>query len=223
MEKYGVVPPKFTKGWWAYFWDYYKVHTIVTVCSVALIGTTIVQCVNQPKYDLNMMYVNPSIIDEEMQNTFSVNISESIDEITDDNEKLAFVQSLPISSVEASDEQTYAMITKLSLELQTGETFLFVVNEEFANALSNSEGYEGCFMNIEDMGIDFNEQDVFIADNGNSYAIKLPENNLLNKSGINTQDLYIMIKKLYEREQKDDDMMKMYQNSIKTVEAIINS
>lgn len=221
MEKYGVVPPKFTKEWWPYFWEYYKVHTIATVAAVALIGTSVVQCVNQPKYDLNMTYVNPALINEEMQNSFTANISESIDEITDDEEKLTFIQTLPLASVEVEDEQAYAMLTKLSLELQAGESFLFVVNEEFANHLSNTEGYTGCFLNLADAGLDINEEDMYKANDGNTYAIKLPESNTLSNSGIYTKNLYIMVKNLYEREQEDEKLSKMYDNSLKALQTII--
>ena len=43
-EKYGEVPPKFTKKWWEYFWDYYKWHVIITVVAVLIASVTIVQC-----------------------------------------------------------------------------------------------------------------------------------------------------------------------------------
>ena len=52
MEKYGTIPPKFTKEWWEYFWDYYKVHTICTVAAIVIIVSTIVQCANSPEYEV---------------------------------------------------------------------------------------------------------------------------------------------------------------------------
>ena len=50
-EKYGEVPPKFTKKWWEYFWDYYKWHVIITVVAVLIASVTIVQCATRPKYE----------------------------------------------------------------------------------------------------------------------------------------------------------------------------
>ena len=55
-EKYGEVPPKFTKKWWEYFWDYYKWHVIITVVAVLIASVTIVQCATRPKYDMNVVY-----------------------------------------------------------------------------------------------------------------------------------------------------------------------
>ena len=46
-EKYGEVPPKFTKKWWEYFWDYYKWHVIITVVAVLIASVT--QCFGASK------------------------------------------------------------------------------------------------------------------------------------------------------------------------------
>jgi len=221
MEKYGVVPPKFSKEWWPYFWEYYKIHTIAAATAAVLIGTTAVQCVNQPSYDLNILYVNPSLIEEGMQASFTENIAGSIDDITGDNKKLTFIQALPLSSFEATDEQSYAMLTKLSLELQAGESFLFVVNENFADYLSNTEGYEGCFLNLAESDIPIDEASAYKAKNGNVYAVKLPETNIMSQSGIYTKDLYVMVKNLYDREKEKTELSKMYDNSIKALRSII--
>ena len=64
-EKYGEVPPKFTKKWWEYFWDYYKWHVIITVVAVLIASVTIVQCATRPKYDMNVVYAGHMNYSEE--------------------------------------------------------------------------------------------------------------------------------------------------------------
>ena len=37
MEKYGVKPQRFTKAWFEYVWDYYKIH-IIDLVFLGLLG-----------------------------------------------------------------------------------------------------------------------------------------------------------------------------------------
>ena len=48
-EKYGVVPKRFTREWWDYFWMYYKWHTIAIAFVIIAVTVTIVQKINAPK------------------------------------------------------------------------------------------------------------------------------------------------------------------------------
>ena len=75
-EKYGEVPPKFTKKWWEYFWDYYKWHVIITVVAVLIASVTIVQCATRPKYDMNVVYAGHMNYSEEEINKLKEIISE---------------------------------------------------------------------------------------------------------------------------------------------------
>ena len=66
-EKYGTIPPKFTREWWKYFWDYYKVHTIVTVILVAAVALTVYSKATAPKYDLTLCYAGASVLNEQTE------------------------------------------------------------------------------------------------------------------------------------------------------------
>ena len=57
MEKYGTVPKRFTKAWWEYFWEYYKLHVIVSVVVISMIGISAHQLLTNPKYDVTVTYV----------------------------------------------------------------------------------------------------------------------------------------------------------------------
>ncbi len=222
MEKYGEVPPKFTKAWWAYFWDYYKIHTISIGCAVILITVTTVQCVRQPKYDLNILYVNPSEVTEETQNSVTAALENGIEDITGDGKKLTFVQSLPLKNLEATDEQSYAMVTKLTLELQAGEGNMFMVNREIAEELIGSDTYRDCFMTLGELNIDESRFDTLKSSDGTAYAISLSENNVLRDSGLDTNNIYLMVRRLYEREQDKEKNRSMYENTLKACSFMVN-
>ncbi len=220
MEKYGVVPPKFTKDWWVYFWDYYKIHTISAAVAIILIFTTVSQCVTAPKYDISVLYVNPAEINEETDLKFNEVLKPVLSDIHNNNEILSFIQTLPISSLEAKDEQSYAMITKLTLELQTGENWLFITNEEIAKALISQDSYSGCFMTIEDIGINIDEEYILRSDNSNAYGIKLTDNELLKSTGLETDGMYLLVRHLYEREAKDEKNVLKHNNALNAAKLI---
>ena len=89
-EKYGTVPPKFTKAWWGYFWDYYKWHVIITVAAVVIAAVTIVQCANRPKYDMNVIYAgHMNYSDEEIEKMQNL-LSEYIEDIDGNGKKSIF-------------------------------------------------------------------------------------------------------------------------------------
>ena len=97
MEKYGTVPPKFTKEWWSYFWMYYKWHTIgITFAALAII-VTLVQCATSIKYDTSITFAQPVAYETGQLDTISNDLSEIADDITGDNEKHIFTNSLQLS------------------------------------------------------------------------------------------------------------------------------
>ena len=93
-EKYGEVPPKFTKKWWEYFWDYYKWHVIITVVAVLIASVTIVQCATRPKYDMNVVYAGHMNYSEEEINKLKEIISERISDIDGNGENSVLLSTL---------------------------------------------------------------------------------------------------------------------------------
>ena len=96
-EKYGEEPPKFTKKWWEYFWDYYKWHVIITVVAVLIASVTIVQCATRPKYDMNVVYAGHMNYSEEEINKLKEIISERISDIDGNGENSVLLSTLVFS------------------------------------------------------------------------------------------------------------------------------
>ena len=55
-EKYGTIPEKFTKAWWAYYWEYYRWYVIVPLVIIIAIGATIYSKVTEEKFDTTLIY-----------------------------------------------------------------------------------------------------------------------------------------------------------------------
>ena len=48
-----------------HFWDYYKIHTIVTLVVLMLIGVTVYQVVSNKEYDLPIEFFGEKMITDE--------------------------------------------------------------------------------------------------------------------------------------------------------------
>lgn len=216
MEKYGTVPKRFTKDWWGYFWDYYKIHTIAGGLAAVLIGTTAYQCATQTKYDLNISYIGTYQITEEMQNALSGLISPEIDEITNNKQLdigyLSYMMNLSESDKSAA-EYEYAMQMKLTAELQAGETDIYIISGSNAATLGS---YSDCFMNVSEFTGKEYPDDMLIKDEaGRAFAVSLKDNPVLTAAGIDCSDMYLAVRYLFETNEKKEEYILMHENSLK--------
>ena len=61
MEKYGTIPPRFTKGWWEHYWTYYKFHFLGALFAIFAIVSVVHSCATQVHYDLQIQYAAYSL------------------------------------------------------------------------------------------------------------------------------------------------------------------
>lgn len=218
-EKYGVVPPKFTKEWWPYFWMYYKWHTIAAVFVILCVAITIQQCVTAPKYDLTVTYTGESGYSQEAEETIREIIRGYTDDIDGNGEPSPFFQQLIISQNESDAQYNYAMQTKLMLEFQNDCSFIFMMDSGSAGGLLNSESLEEAFVPVNewaDTAVD--EELLHYSDNGTAYAVNLKNSAVFKNKGIPCEDIYIAL----EANGKDDEANKAaFENSKKIMNALI--
>ena len=138
-EKYGEVPPKFTKKWWEYFWDYYKWHVIITVVAVLIASVTIVQCATRPKYDMNVVYAGHMNYSEEEINKLKEIISERISDIDGNGENSVLLSTLVFADNAGSEEYDYAIQTKLDLTFTDDCSFIYLMDKANVDAQMQKE------------------------------------------------------------------------------------
>ena len=138
-EKYGEVPPKFTKKWWEYFWDYYKWHVIITVVAVLIASVTIVQCATRPKYDMNVVYAGHMNYSEEEINNLKEIISERISDIDGNGENSVLLSTLVFADNAGSEEYDYAIQTKLDLTFTDDCSFIYLMDKANVDAQMQKE------------------------------------------------------------------------------------
>ena len=105
MEKYGTIPPRFSRAWWSYFWEYYKWHTIISAAIILLVGVTVYQSVTSPKYDLTITNAGGVQLADDMSDRLCADLGGIIADSDANGETNVFLQQLAIGSAESRSEE----------------------------------------------------------------------------------------------------------------------
>ena len=217
-EKYGTIPPKFTKEWWNYFWDYYKVHTIVTIIVIAVIASTIYGKVTAPKYDLTICYVGNSIIDEQVEEEIRNHASKITPDVDENGESLCDFYQISFSLENPNDDFTKAMNTKMQLSLAGDETYIYILDKSHLEFYATNDLKHCPFEPLENWlkrDYKFSRYSV----EGKDVAISLSGNQFLEKHGINSSDKYLVMRYYPREDQKKQ--LDGYKAAIKLANSLI--
>lgn len=201
-EKYGEVPPRFTKEWREYFWYYYKWHTIITVIAVIIAAVTIVQCVNRPKYDMSMIYAGHMNYSEEETEKLREIISEYITDIDGNGENSIYFQTLMFSDSAGNEEYDYAIQSKLDLTFMDDCTFIYFMDEIEAMLYIQRDSIDETFENT-DIYAENTGTEILRAEDGTGYAVSLKDSDILKENNIYCDDLYLLIRTNFDNDEKN--------------------
>lgn len=224
MEKYGEIPKRFTKKWWEYFWDYYKIHTIATVIAVVAVASTVSQCVNKINYDLSLVTVGLPLLNTEKDVALCAEFAEFADDIDQKDGTNAFITQIPIGVEGQDPEYEMTLMQNFMIELGFGEGYIYFFSAESADSYLNRDDVADSFMPVAEWGvdgIDMTDKAKFKLYMGEPFAMSMEGNSLLESAGIDTSDCYMMMR--YPRyNEKDDDMaLKRFENARKAAWEII--
>lgn len=202
-EKYGVVPKRFTREWWDYFWMYYKWHTIAVVFIVIAVTVTVVQKINAPKYDLTLTYAGTGYISEQSSDKLQKSLSPLCDDVDGNGKKqLSFLQ-INLSKDSKDAQYNMAMSMKLQLSLSEDETYIFIMDENLVKTYSGDDEQSGVFAPVKDwLKADVAEDKLYAANSGEYVAVKLDGNKYLENAGIDTNGKYLVMR-FYPREDQE--------------------
>ena len=202
-EKYGVVPKRFTREWWDYFWMYYKWHTIAVVFIVIAVTVTVVQKINAPKYDLTLTYAGTGYISEQSSDKLQKSLSPLCDDVNGNGKKqLSFLQ-INLSEDSKDAQYTMAMSMKLQLSLSEDETYIFIMDENLVKTYSGDDEQSGVFAPVKDwLKADVAEDKLYAANSGEYVAVKLDGNKYFENAGIDTNGKYLVMR-FYPRKDQE--------------------
>lgn len=222
MEKYGTIPPRFTKEWWAYFWDYYKWHTIATVFAAIIILVTAVQCATQTKYDMSVTLSGKLAIPAETEDAIAAAMAEGIEDCDNNGERNVFIQQLSLSDDASADPQyEMAISTKLMLEFSAGESYLFILTSDIADTYLNSDSCEGLFLPVSEWAQKLPADANVKMAAGVPYAVNLGNSAFFKAHGLDMSNCWLLVRGQRNAELDDEKMAVQYENSLATANSLI--
>lgn len=193
-EKYGEIPPRFTKQWWDYVWYYYKWHITITVLAIIIASVTMVQCATRTRYDMTVVYAGHMNYSDDEIIRLQELLSEHITDIDENGEKNVMFMPLMFADNPGSEEYDYAMQTKLDLSFTDDYTFIYLMDKSEAELYLQRESIADTFENT-DLYAENTEAEILRASDGTGYAVNLRNSALLKNNNIYCEDLYILIAK----------------------------
>lgn len=193
-EKYGEIPPRFTKQWWDYVWYYYKWHITITVLAIIIASVTMVQCATRTRYDMTVVYAGHMNYSDDEIIRLQELLSEHITDIDENGEKNVMFMPLMFADNPGSEEYDYAMQTKLDLSFTDDYTFIYLMDKSEAELYLQRESIADTFENT-DLYAENTDAEILRASDGTGYAVNLRNSALLKNNNIYCEDLYILIAK----------------------------
>jgi len=207
MEVYGVKPKKFTKEWWEYFWDYYKIHTIATIFVIIIVLSTVSECVNRVHYDMQVDFISELGLSEDAQTKLQELMSEKTEDITGNEKQETFLYFLNMSYT-SDPQMEQAMQTKLMVETACSEAYVFILSPKYVDYFNGSK----IFMNSNE----WTDKESI-----NGEVVSLKDSSVLKELGIDTENLYIGIRNI--RKDEDADVAaKKQKNEIEFAKFLLN-
>lgn len=213
MEVYGEKPKKFTSAWFEYVWEYYKMHIIVTLLVIVAVVYTWIAISSATKYDFYLCIAGDKYITDENKEKLKEAFKGQITDINGDGEVNIEIFDYSTSSEVKDIEFENAMKTKLELELQAGDSFLYIVSKNVADDLvANPAAY------------DFFEEPKNLSgkESDNKYFAKAEESTVLKEAGIPYNDLYVGVREFTYSEGDEEDVIKR-NDAIKVAKYILGN
>ncbi len=222
-EKYGTIPPRFTKAWWDYFWMYYKGYVIAIVLVIILSAVTVYQILTRPSYDTTMMYVGSYAFSDEAIDDISKAISPLCEDVDGNGEKALNFTELCLSSDDI--EYNTAMNQKLYLTLAADEVYLYLLESEVALAYIEDNPEESAFIALSEWSDKDFSEDAVLSHNGTAYGVRIDEievfRQILQKYKLDLSDTYLFVR--YPPRDDQKEQVPGYEAALKTTKRLFTN
>ncbi|MCH5184923.1 MAG: hypothetical protein J1F64_02235 [Oscillospiraceae bacterium] len=228
MERYGTIPDKYTREWWDYIWYYYKWHILGTAFALFFAAVTIGQCALRINYDAEINYVgNEYYGDTAAVDKICEELSGIVEDVNGNGKNQVYFRQITVAkegTPESMTEYNSGMLTKVALELQTGDGYLYLLSSQELDRLTGRDTDEIVFANPEEYLSDISRFEETAMQNGIPCAVKLSgKNKFLADHGLTKEPVYLAIRKIRERDKDKEDMIKKYDNAVRSAEYITSS
>lgn len=203
-EKYGTVPPRFTRAWWEYFWEYYKWHVIITAVAVLITVVTIVQCATRKEHDFVIVYSGYMHLDDKSKSVLDEAAQMYAVDADGSGEVMTHIVPIEFTNLDGNEDYDFTLQQKFDISLMDDCTFLYIMDDEMAHRYMERKDTLVAFENTDDI---INSADAEILrhtpDNA-GFAISLKDSTYLKDNGIKCEKLYLLIRRNTRGGEKND-------------------
>ncbi len=218
MEKYGEVPPRFTKKWWGHIWEYYKWHFIITAVAILIAVVTIVQCAHRTEYDVVMIYAGHKDLSNMTQNQLYELATEHIDDVDGNGKVVVDIKPLVFTDIDGNEDYDFAIQTKLDLTFVDDYTYIYLMDETQARVYCGRKDTTDAFEEVSAYYDDTGKEVLYTTDENRSFAVSLKDSALLKEKGINADGLYMMVRRDNKASEKNT---KSHDSAIKFAKELV--
>lgn len=218
MEKYGKIPPRFTKAWWEYFWEYYKWYVLGVVFVIFMSCVWLFQCTHRVKYDMNIVYAGHDTYTETQQQQLCSLAKEYVPDIDGNGEVNIYFQPLVFSDKAGQEEYDYAVQTKLDLTFVDDYYYVYLMDEVEAALYMQRDTIADIFEPVSEYADVSAAETLKGSDGSTPYAVRLTDSAALKELGIEGDRLYLMIRRNINPDNEKD--IKSHDGAIAFAKAI---
>ena len=184
-----------------HFLHYYGKYTVLSIIALAIVVYTLVDCMMQVKYDLDIAYYTCSRVNREGSEALADSLEPVINDITGNeiNDVLVNVSEADISK-DGYDEMVKAVLTKISVELSADEYQMYILDSYYLEYFNRA--FEGII-----------EESLLISD--------IPE--IRESLGVpEGEELYLVLTTSFEQSKGKKDKAAEHENAVLVMEYFKN-
>ncbi len=206
-------PKKYTKEWFHYLWDYYKIHFFVICALIILMIVTVVDVLNTVHYDMNINYIATDVFPVQFEQNMIDYSVETIVDIHDDGEKnTSFSQLNYTNDVMQDGNQISALENKRMALLVSDDQMLYIFDEYMLRDSLSMPMAEGIFIPANEWLSDENRGAKLYEYGDGIYAASLKNSKFLKEIGVDSSNMYIAIR--INLSPEDAELEKHFQNCV---------
>lgn len=225
-EKYGQMPKRFSKAWWEHYWYYYKWHTGFVVLAAAVLAVTVGQCASRIDYDMTMSYIGCNYYYPQNLEIFC-DAAEKIISDADENGSIdATVIQMNVAkdgTASAGTDYNNTMYSKIAVEFQAGETYLYLLNRQELDRLLSRESAEQIFVKTTDIYDGEIADECLVKKDGVPYAVKVEGNRFLEDNRFFSEDVYLAVRCMRGADKKKQRQQILYKNALDFAKHIVEN
>lgn len=214
MVKFKEVP----KGQrWQFFWDYYRVPTIVGIIVAVIVISLIKTIFFTPEPDINILLTTQYTFSDENLEKFNKQVENLIDDFDGDNKKIVLTTPIAYNDKVSETDPQYAMaaLTKFNVELASGLNIIQITDDALYERYKVSECL-ATYEVFEDFGVKCPYED-------KKEIVKIPLKEIKAFSNIDHADeLYITIRPPMQQHTKKEKDRKIYTFNLEFINKLLS-